>query len=159
MGYLEGERVVLLAEQLDVDRSSVNRWLKWFDTLGAEGLVPRPKPGAAPRLTTEDLTELSTIIEAGPQAAVDTYGLRKTAHLFGAIRMDNADFTYCFADVFNGITFWSFLEQLVRKYVFLIIDNGPCHSLSDAGKQWLRANQHRIELHRLPPYSPELNPM
>ena len=69
MGYLEGERVVLLAEQLDVDRSSVNRWLKWFDALGAEGLVPRPKPGAAPRLTTEDLTELSTIIEAGPQAA------------------------------------------------------------------------------------------
>jgi len=69
MGYLEGERVVLLAEQLDVDRSSVNRWLKWFDALGAEGLVPRPKPGAEPRLTTEDLAELSTIIEAGPQAA------------------------------------------------------------------------------------------
>ena len=104
-----------------------------------------------------------TWARVGCQPRVDTYGLRKTAHLFGAIRMDNADFTYCFADVFNGITFWRFLEQLVRKYdgqkVFLIIDNGPCHNLSDAGKLWLQANQHRIELHRLPPYSPELNPM
>ena len=104
-----------------------------------------------------------TWARVGCQPRVDTYGMRKTAHLFGAIRMDNADFTYCFADVFNGSTFWRFLEQLVKKYdgqkIFLIIDNGPCHNLSDEGKQWLRANQHRIELHRLPPYSPELNPI
>lgn len=28
-----------------------------------------------------------------------------------------------------------------------------------AGKVWLAANGHRLELHRLPPYSPEFNPI
>ncbi len=104
-----------------------------------------------------------TWARVGCQPRVDTYGLRKTAHLFGALRTDDADFTYAFAKVFNGETFWRFLEQLVRKYdgqkIFLIIDNGPCHNLCEAGKRWLETNGDRLELHRLPPYSPELNPM
>jgi transposase len=104
-----------------------------------------------------------TWARVGCQPRVDTYGLRKTAHLFGAIRLDDADFSYRFAEVFNGMTFWRFLKHLVRKYdgqkIFLIVDNGPCHNLCDEGKQWLRSNRHRIELHRLPPYSPEFNPM
>lgn len=53
--------------------------------------------------------------------------------------------------------------HLVRCFgprkIFLIIDNGPCHWLDDDGKQWLRNNRRRIELHRLPPYSPEFNPV
>lgn len=65
--------------------------------------------------------------------------------------------------MFNGDSFLRFLKQLVRRYrrqkVFLIIDNGPWHRLYEDGQRWLRANEHRIELHRLPPYSPEFNPM
>jgi hypothetical protein len=30
----------------------------------------------------------------GNQPRVDTYGLRKTAHVFGAVTLDQADFTY-----------------------------------------------------------------
>ena len=64
--------------------------------------------------------------------------------------------------MFNGHTFHLFLLQLVSYYgrqkVFLVIDNGGCHWLDDEGKRWLAENQHRIELHRLPPYSPEFNP-
>jgi transposase len=41
--------------------------------------------------------------------------------------------------------------------VILIIDNAPCHNLGAEGAAWLAANRHRIELHRLPAYSPELN--
>jgi len=82
--------------------------------------------------------------------------------VFGAVSLESADFTYRFADVFNGHTFHEFLQQLVRKYtprkLFLIIDNGACHWLDDPGKKWLAENSHRIELHRLPPYSPEFNP-
>jgi hypothetical protein len=95
----------------------------------------------------------------GVQPRVDTYGLRKTAHIFGAISLDEAKFTYRFAPVFNSRTFFEFLRQLVARYrgrkVFLIIDNAPCHRLDDEGKRWLRANRHLIELHRLPSYSPE----
>lgn len=89
--------------------------------------------------------------------------MRNTAHLFATIELRDADFTYWFADVFNGETFGSFLRRLVNKYrnrkVFLIIDNAPCHNLPPEGKEWLAANRYRIELFRLPPYSPELNPM
>lgn len=99
----------------------------------------------------------------GVQPRVDTYGARKTAHIFGAVALDTAKFTFRFADVFNGATFFAFLRQLVGRYgrrkVFLIVDNGSCHQLEDDGKRWLRDNRHRIEIHRLPPYSPEFMPM
>jgi transposase len=99
----------------------------------------------------------------GEQPRVDTYGERKTAHLFGAVSLKEARFTYQFADVFNGDTFWRFLRLLVKRYrgrkVFLILDNGPCHNLKEDGIRWLRENSHRISLHRLPPYSPEFNPV
>lgn len=88
--------------------------------------------------------------------------MRKTAHVFGAVSLEDADFTYRFAPVFNGHTFHQFLLQLTAKYaprkLFLVIDNGPCHWLDDAGKLWLAANSDKIELHRLPGYSPEFNP-
>lgn len=83
--------------------------------------------------------------------------------MFGAISLDEARFFYRFEPVFNGKTFLAFLKQLVARCtprkVFLIIDNAPFHWLGDDGKEWLRKNSHKIELHRLPPYSPEYNPM
>lgn len=77
--------------------------------------------------------------------------------------LDEADFTYRFSEVFNGHTFHLFLEQLVAKYaprkVFLIVDNAPCHNLDEEGKAWLNDNKGKIELFRLPSYSPEFMPM
>ena len=100
----------------------------------------------------------------GVQPRVDTYGLRKTAHVYGALTVEEKPrFTHQFSEVFNGHTFHQFLELLVAenrgRKVFLIIDNGPCHWLDAAGKVWLAENGDKIELHRLPPYSPEFNPM
>ena len=108
-----------------------------------------------------DGTLHQTWSRVGHQPRVDTYGQRKTAHLFGAISLDDARFSYQFASVFNGKTFHKFLRMLVRRYrgqrVFLIIDNGPCHNLPEEGKKWLGKNWKKIRLHRLPPYSPEFN--
>ena len=99
----------------------------------------------------------------GKQPRVDTYGQRKTAHVFAAISLGEAHFYYRFAPVFNGHTFLDFLKQLVSRYggrkIFLVIDNAPYHWLQEDGKVWLKQNQNQIELHRLPPYSPELNPV
>jgi transposase len=109
-----------------------------------------------------DGTLHQTWSRVGVQPRVDTYGLRKTAHLYGALALHDARFTYQFASVFNGRTFGEFLRLLTRRYrrrkLFLIMDNGPCHWLDAPGRAWLAANKHRIELHRLPPYSPQLNP-
>ena len=103
-----------------------------------------------------------TWARVGVQPRVDTYGERKTAHVFGAISIERRPaFVYQFAKVFNGRTFLDFLKELTarspRRKVFLIIDNGPCHNLDATGKRWLADHAHRVELFRLPPYSPELN--
>ncbi len=91
-----------------------------------------------------------------------TRGERKTAHVFGAVSLD-ACWVWDFQPVFNGHTFHLFLLLVVAKFagrkVFMIMDNGPCHWLDDAGKAWLAANADKIELHRLPAYSPEFNPV
>jgi transposase len=87
--------------------------------------------------------------------------MRKTGHVFGAITIEKRPrFTYQFASVFNCGTFLAFLKHLVhrrRRKIFLIIDNGPCHRLNEEAKRWLAKNRRRIELCRLPPYSPEFN--
>jgi transposase len=118
-----------------------------------------------------DGTLHQTWSRVGVQPRVDTFGQRKTAHVFGAVAVDDADFTWMFAERFNGHTFHGAplrgaggvtarLEQLVARYaprkVFVIMDNGSCHWLDDAGKRWLSDNGHAVELHRLPPYSPLL---
>jgi transposase len=89
--------------------------------------------------------------------------MRKTAHVFGMVTLEARPwFLHQFAPVFNGSTFLDFLKEIVRRSrrkVFLVIDNGPCHNLDQDGKRWLSEHRHRIELFRLPPYSPELNPI
>ena len=102
-----------------------------------------------------------TWARVGQQPRVDTFGERKTAHVFGAVTVEKKPrFRFLFAPKFNGTSFLAFLKSLARRSrrkVFLIIDNGPCHNLTAEGKEWLAANTHRLELFRLPPYSPELN--
>ena len=110
-----------------------------------------------------DGTLHQTWARVGVQPRVDTFGMRKTARVFGAVSLEERPrFQYLFAPVFNGQTFLAFLTRIVRRSrrkVFLVIDNGPCHNLDTEGKAWLAANHHRLELFRLPPYSPEFNPI
>lgn len=110
-----------------------------------------------------DGTLHQTWARVGCQPRVDTFGARKTAHLFGAVSLCTAQFTFQFATAFNADTFLTFLKRLVAQYagrkVFLIMDNGPCHNLSPVGQRWLADNRRRITLHRLPPYSPQFNPV
>lgn len=98
----------------------------------------------------------------GVQPRVETFGQRKTAHVFGAITIESRPrLIYQFAETFSGRTFLGFLKEIVRRSrrrkVFLVIDNGPCHRLEPSGCEWLARHKQRLELFRLPPYSPELN--
>ncbi|NJK31240.1 MAG: helix-turn-helix domain-containing protein [Deltaproteobacteria bacterium] len=65
VGYIQGERVVELAEKIEVARGSINRWLRSYETMGVEGLVTGKAPGAAARLTDEQREELGQLVEAG----------------------------------------------------------------------------------------------
>lgn len=110
-----------------------------------------------------DGTLHQTWARVGVQPRVDTFGMRKTAHVFGALSLEERPrFHYQFAPVFNGQTFLAFLRLIVRgsrRKIFLVIDNGPCHNLDAEGKAWLAASRSRIELFRLPSYSPQFNPI
>ena len=110
-----------------------------------------------------DGTLHQTWARVGVQPRVDTFGMRKTAHLFGALSLESRPrFQYQFAAVFNAQTFLDFLKLLVRRTrrkIFLVIDNSPCHNLDTHGRAWLTAHRRHIELFRLPPYSPEFNPI
>ena len=56
--------------------------------------------------------------------------------------------------------FITFLERLIAKRerkLMWIVDRHPVHR-SDAVGQWLQEHQDKIEMHLLPPYSPQLNP-
>jgi len=63
-------------------------------------------------------------------------------------------------EALNVDTFLRFLKQLIKnrkRKIFLIVDNLRVHHAKRV-KEWLQENKHRIEVHYLPSYSPELNP-
>lgn len=69
LGYIERRRVVDLAVEADVSRSSVNRWLQWYEVLGVAGLLTETAPGPVPKLTEAQRLEVAAMVDAGPQAA------------------------------------------------------------------------------------------
>ena len=63
---------------------------------------------------------------------------------------------------FNGPVFIDFLRRLLRdcggRRVHLIVDGHPVHHAKLVGA-WVGRHAEQIELHFLPGYSPELNPV
>jgi transposase len=64
--YVDGRRVMDIADEAGVTRGSVNRWLQWYDADHVEGLRTRIAEGPAPKLTEEQREALTVIIELGP---------------------------------------------------------------------------------------------
>jgi transposase len=65
-----------------------------------------------------------------------------------------------FRERFKDRVFLNFLTRLVRQVprkIFLIVDGHPVHRAARVTR-WVRAHAKRIELFRLPSYSPDLNP-
>ena len=68
-GYVDGRSVISLAAELGVQRGAINKWLRWYEVEGVDGLCTGKAPGRAPRLTDAQREELAKIIEDGPLAA------------------------------------------------------------------------------------------
>jgi transposase len=88
-------------------------------------------------------------------------GQRKSVKILGAIELFQTRFHYRQETVFNASTYLAFLEQLAAQYrrqgAILIPDNASYHKDRDVWS-WFGANRHWLEVHQLPPYSPEFNP-
>ena len=54
-----------------MDRQTLRDWVHRFNEAGPAGLVNRKAPGAAAKLTAEQLAELAEIVETGPDPETD----------------------------------------------------------------------------------------
>ena len=54
-----------------MDRQTLRDWVHRFNADGPDGLVNRKAPGAERKLTPEQLTELSAVVETGPDPVTD----------------------------------------------------------------------------------------
>ena len=109
----------------------------------------------------QDSTLHATWSRIGCSPEVPVTGQRKSVKIFGAIELWKVRFHYRQDTVFNASTYFAFLEQLARSYrrqgAVLIQDNATYHKDGDVWS-WFAANRHWLEVHQLPPYSPEFNP-
>ncbi len=86
----------------------------------------------------------------------------RTQRVFGAIELSSSDFIYKLTEKCTSESFLDFLTDVVEAYhgrkIFMFIDNGPIHDSADI-RRYLFNNRDKIELVRLPKYSPMLNPI
>jgi transposase len=103
----------------------------------------------------------ATWSRVGHPPEIPVTGERKSIKILGAIELWRARFHYRQDTVFNADTYLGFLEQLARSYrrsgAILIQDNASYHKDGEVWK-WFGSNRHWLEVHQLPPYSPEFNP-
>lgn len=92
---------------------------------------------------------------------VNTVKNRLSKTLFGALNLKNSKFYWKQSDKGNSKYFIRFLHQLNKSYkdkkIVIILDNGSIHK-SKLVKKFI-AKHDWVELHYLPPYSPEYNPI
>lgn len=99
----------------------------------------------------------------GHQPEINTYGGRKRQHLVGAVDPNNGDLHLAFSETLKSPQFQHYLEGLLARYpedkkLIIVLDNARAHH-AKALEPFLKANEDRLELIFLPPYSPDLNPM
>lgn len=108
----------------------------------------------------------------GEGVEVNSESVRKSAKVYGAIRLDPDEPRFHFRFerkdpetgkvTFNTANFIRYLEQLLRYYrprgqkVHLIVDGAAYHR---AAGRWAQQQSDWIELHFLPGYSPDFNPV
>src|SRR5439155_21372439 len=109
----------------------------------------------------QDPTLHATWSRVGCPPEVPVTGERKSVKILGAIELWRTRFDYRQDTAFNAGTYLDFLEQLARRYrrqgAIIIQDNASYHKEAEVWS-WFKSNRHWLEVHQLPPYSPELNP-
>jgi len=89
-------------------------------------------------------------------------GQRFGVNMISAIGNDGSLRFSLFEGKFNQFVFIEFLKRLIDHHpdrkVYLIVDGHPSHR-SKLVKAWVAEHAERIELHFLPGYSPDLNPV
>lgn len=108
-----------------------------------------------------DAAVAATWAPVGQTPTVPKTGKRFTVNAMAAISNKGEMYFTVFEHGFNVRVMITFLDRLVRhldRKVHLIVDGHPSHRAKLLGT-WLAERAERIEMHFLPGYSPELNPV
>ena len=97
----------------------------------------------------------------GQPPVVPKTGKRFGVNVMAAISNKGELYFTCYRGSFTGPVFLAYLKRLVRQFdrkIHLIVDRHPVHRRVSV-RDWLAENAASIEMHLLPGYVPELNPV
>jgi transposase len=103
----------------------------------------------------------TTWAPVGKTPVVPKTGRRFGVNVMAAISNKGELYFTCYHGSFTGPVFLAFLQRLVRhlgRKIHLIVDGHPVHRRIMI-RDWLTDHVDSIEMHFLPGYSPELNPV
>jgi transposase len=98
---------------------------------------------------------------AGQPPVVPKTGKRFGVNVMAAISNKGELYFTCYRGSFTGPVFLVFLKRLVRQIdrkIHLIVDRHPVHRRVSV-RDWLAEHAASIEMHLMPGYAPELNPV
>ena len=138
---LEGSSRTAAARACGMDRQTLRDWVHRYNAEGIEGLVDRPPPGRAKRLTPAQERELAAIVEAGPDLARD-----------GVMRWRRIDLCRVIAARFGVEYHERSVGKLLRRLGYRRLSVRPRHREADPQAQaavkktsprWRRPPSHR----------------
>jgi transposase len=103
----------------------------------------------------------TTWAPVGQTPVVSKTGKRFGVNVMAAISNKGELYFTCYHGSFTGPVFLAYLDRLTRhldRKIHLIVDGHPVHRRVNV-RDWLAERVDRIQMHFLPGYAPELNPV
>jgi transposase len=103
----------------------------------------------------------TTWAPVGQTPTVAKTGRRFGVNVMAAISNKGELYFTCYHGTFTGPVFLTYLDRLTRtldRKIHLIVDGHPVHRRVNV-RTWLTAHADSIQMHFLPGYAPELNPV
>jgi transposase len=121
---LDGASRTQAALSCGMDRQTLRDWVHRYNSEGIAGLVSRKQPGPKQRLTAEQLVELSTIVEKGPDSDKD-----------GIVRWRRIDLRDLIEDRFAVSLHERSVGKILNRLGFRHMSVRPRHPNADADAQ------------------------
>jgi transposase len=129
---LDGMSRTQAAESCGMDRQTLRDWVHRYNEEGLAGLIDRPLPGRTPMLDAEQMRELATIVEAGPDPETD-----------GVVRWRRIDLCGVVERRFGVRVAERTMSSILRRLGFAKLSARPRHPQSDPEAQELYKKLHR----------------
>ncbi len=123
---LDGRTRTEAAESCGMDRQTLRDWVHRYNEEGLAGLIDRPLPGRTPMLSAEQMRELATIVEEGPDPKTD-----------GLVRWRRIDLCDAVERRFGVRVAERTMSSILRRLGFVKLSARPRHPQSNPEAQEL----------------------